>query len=369
MWVEETKKGKYKYIERYTDPLTGKYRRVSITLEKNTAQAKKQAQKALDKKIERALNSNPKQEGMTLSKLVDLYRTEQKNTVKPSTYRRNYFFGESVKNTFGASSRVDSLTANYIRNTMIALDMAPEQKNELLKRLKSILRWGYTHDYVSDISYLDKIEHFKAEPHRFKIEGKFLEAEEVDALLESMDHPIWKPVTKILILSGLRFGELAALKREDVDIKGRTIHVRATYDANNKLETTPKTADSCRDIYMQDELLSVIRHIKAAMLSQQIATGRATPLFLADQNGNHINYYTYRKYFRENTVKALGRDVTPHILRHTHASLLMEQGIDIESISRRLGHSDSKITKEIYLHVTERLKEKERERIKEIKIL
>lgn len=47
----------------------------------------------------------------------------------------------------------------------------------------------------------------------------------------------------------------------------------------------------------------------------------------------------------------------------------MEQGIGIDAISRRLGHSDSKVTKEIYLHVTERLREKENEQIKGLKII
>lgn len=367
MWVEETKKGKYKYIERYTDPLTGKYRRVSVVLDKNTAQARKQAQAALSEKIQRAIVPQP--ETITLAELVEKYRAEQKKTVKPSTYRRNYFFGESVKKVFGSDSRIEAFTANYIRESIISLDKTPDQKNELLKRLKSILRWGYTHDYVGDISYLDKIERFKTESQRSKIEDKFLESEEVTTLLQGMTHPLWKPVTKILVLSGLRFGELAALKREDVDTKDRVIHVRATYDANNKLETTPKTAESARDVYMQDELLDVIRHVKAAMLSQQIATGRVSHLFLTDLDGEHIKYYTYRKYFRENALRLIGRDITPHILRHTHASLLMEQGIDIDTISRRLGHSDSKVTKEIYLHVTKKLKEKERDRIREIKIL
>lgn len=367
MWVEKTKQDKYKYIERYTDPLTGKYRRVSVVLDKNTAQAKKQAQSVLAEKIRQAMDPQP--ETITLAELIEKYRAEQKRTVKPSTYRRNYFFGESVKKTFGSGSRIDALTANYIRETIIALDKTPDQKNELLKRLKSILRWGYTHDYVGDISYLDKVERFKTESHRSKIEDKFLEAEEVAALLQGMTHPIWKPVTKILVLSGLRFGELAALKREDVDTKNRVIHVRATYDANNKLETTPKTEESSRDVYMQDELLSVIRHVKAAMLSQQIATGLSSPLFMTDQDGEHIKYYTYRKYFQENAIRLIGRDITPHILRHTHASLLMEQGIDIDTISRRLGHSDNKVTKEIYLHVTKKLKEKEQNQIREIKIL
>lgn len=48
---------------------------------------------------------------------------------------------------------------------------------------------------------------------------------------------------------------------------------------------------------------------------------------------------------------------------------MMEQGIDVDTISRRLGHADSRITKEIYLHVTKKLQEKERQRIKEMKLI
>ena len=47
----------------------------------------------------------------------------------------------------------------------------------------------------------------------------------------------------------------------------------------------------------------------------------------------------------------------------------MEQGIDKDSISRRLGHANSRITEEIYLHVTKKLEEKQNEQIKEVKIL
>ncbi len=367
MWVEQTKKGKYKFIERYTDRLTGKYRRVSVVLEKNTAQARKQAQAALTEKIRQAQSGEPEQ--MTLRELIEKYREEQKKTVKLSTYRRNYFFGESVKNVFGSDILINALTASYIREKIIALDHTPEHKNELIKRFKAVMRWGYRHDYVKDVSYLDKIERFKTDPRRARIEDKFLESSEVESLISAMNLPLWKLVTQILVLSGLRFGELAALKREEVDTGKRLIRVSATYDANNRIETTPKTADSKREVYMQDELLSAIRRAKAFMLSQQIASGRTTSLFLSDKNGDHINYYTYRKYFGETAKKALERDITPHILRHTHASLLMEQGIDIDTISRRLGHSDSRITKEIYLHVTEKLKEREQERLKELKIL
>lgn len=54
MWVEKVKTG-YKFIERYTDPMTGKYRRVSIVLDKDTAQSRKTAQRALNAKIDKAM--------------------------------------------------------------------------------------------------------------------------------------------------------------------------------------------------------------------------------------------------------------------------------------------------------------------------
>ena len=72
-----------------------------------------------------------------------------------------------------------------------------------------------------------------------------------------------------------------------------------------------------------------------------------------------MNYFSFNAYIRENSMKCLGRFITPHVLRHTHASLMIEQGLSLDIIARRLGHEDSEITRKIYIHITERLKEKE----------
>lgn len=369
MWSEKVKTG-YKFVERYRDPLTGKTRRVSVVMEKDTAQTRKVAQRALDAKIQAAVDHSDPTPEITLAKLVDQYLAEQKVTLKPSTYRRNSFTAAEALDVFGKDTLVNALNANYIRTRLIALDRTPEHKNELLKRFKGILKWGYRHDLTVDISYLDKIERFKAEqPHREKIQDKFLESSELSDLLAGMQHPIWKTVTEFLVLSGLRFGEFAALKARDVDIKGQTIHVSMTYDPNNNIETTAKTYESRREVFMQDELLSVAKELRLLMLRQRVMNGYSTDLYICAEDGNHVKYYTYNKYLQEKSLRIIGRKITPHTLRHTHASLLMEQGIGIDAISRRLGHSDSKVTKEIYLHVTERLREKENEQIKGLKII
>lgn len=368
MWSEKVKTG-YKFVERYRDPLTGKTRRVSVVMEKDTAQTRKVAQRALDAKIQAAVTASDQPEEVTVSRLIEKYREEQAATLKASTCRRNYWMGNLMMDILGKDTLVDALTANYIRSKLIALDRTPEQKNEILKRFKGILKWGYKHDYIKDISYLEKIEFFKAAPHKEKIQDKFLEAKEAADLIDGMQQPIWKAVTQFLILSGLRIGELAALAKKDVLFKDRIIRVTKTYDTVNRVVTDVKTIESRRDVYIQDDLFAVAKEINLLMLKQKMMYGYQTDLFIADKDGSHIKYYAYNKYLKEKSKKILGRGITPHTLRHTHASLLMEQGISIDTISRRLGHADSQITREIYLHVTKKLQEKENEQLKGLKII
>lgn len=366
MWVEETKKGKYKYIERYTDPLTGKYKRVSITLDKNSSQAQKQAQKALAEKIRRAEAGEP--EKITLGELVGRYREEQQKTIKASTYARNYSACKSIMNILGSDTIVSRINAGYIRESFLATGKEPVTLNEFLTRFKALMRWGYRNDYVSDITYLDKLEKFKDTPHRIKIEGKFLESSELSELLSGMTVKKWRDLTEFLALSGLRFGEAAALDLPDIDLKSRMIHVSKTYDSAHDIVTSTKTATSTRDVYMQDQLYQLCRRLKAERLSDNIVLPMSV-VFFSGTKRERIEFDCYAKYLRENSERIIGRRITPHTLRHTHASLLMEQGIDIGTISRRLGHSNSRVTREIYLHVTEKLKEKENEKLKDVKLL
>lgn len=369
MWVEELQNGKYRAVERYTDYLTGKQKKVSVTIEKNTAQSRKIAQKTLDIKMDKALQANTEKR-YTMGDLVDAYRKEQSKTVKPSTYSRNYHVCNTLMEILGKDTILDRMTGKYIRQKFLATEKDAGYLNEKLVRLKALIRWGSQNDYIKDISFLDKLKPFKDTSYREKIQDKYLEASELKALLSKMEVPIWRALTEFLALTGLRVGEAAALNVEDVDLQERIIHVTKTYDANNEVTTGTKTLASTRDVYIQDELVSVIKQLRTLMLYQRMQCGYPKPeLFLTDKNGEHIKYFAYRKYLRENSEKVIGRPITPHALRHTHASLMFEQGISIDIISRRLGHESSDITRQIYLHITKKLKEKDNEAISKVKIM
>ena len=106
MWVEERKTG-FKFVERYTDPMTGKVKRVSISMPKNTAKNRKLAAAALQERIDQELKTaSTQKKDLTLKELTELYNTEQLRTVKQSTYIRNCGACKSIAKILGPSTIV-----------------------------------------------------------------------------------------------------------------------------------------------------------------------------------------------------------------------------------------------------------------------
>ncbi len=370
MWIEKRSNGKYRYCERYLDPMTGKEKRVSVTMDKKTPAARKEAAALITQLINKA-QMQSMENNHSLNDIMELYLSYQVRVVKPSTYSRNKYALNSVVNILGPNVLINQLTAQYIKSKLLATGESMGRINERITRLKAMLRWAYENDFVPDISYLSKVKKFKDTEKKKKLEDKYLERSELKALLDSMEQPVWRAITECMALSGLRIGELLALTPKDVDFDNGVLHITKTYDMRNHLVSeTPKTDCSVRDVAIQEELDTCLRQIHRLMLQRRIKYGLPKPsLFLFDRNGNYINYYSYNKYLRVKSQSVLSHMITTHALRHTHASLMFEAGIDIDVISRRLGHEDSKLTREIYLHITDKVKERDSDLIHNIKII
>lgn len=192
---------------------------------------------------------------------------------------------------------------------------------------------------------------------------------ELKAVLADMCEKQWELLTRFLALSGLRFAEFCALDKKDVDFSLMQIHIRKGYDSVNKEITYTKNCFSERDVHIQPELAEVCREINAFTLRRRLRIGSKSKIFFMSSDGGRINYYSYNKYFKAHTLKVTGKELTPHALRHTHASLLFEQGLSIDEVARRLGHGDSEITRAIYIHVTKKLEEKDAARLDGIQLI
>lgn len=365
MWYEMLPNGKCKFNERYFDEMTGKDKYVSITMDSYSSKNQKAAQKVLNDRISKKLSeSSSEVDILTFGVLVDKYLAYQLLNVKKSTYKRNKYFCYSFKrDVIGKDILVSKLNARYVRERFDRTKKSNSAKNEMLTRFKSLIRWGYKNDYIEDIRYLDKLTRYKDASKHAKVADKYLEPKEFNKLISEMAVRRWQLLTRFLILTGCRIGEAIALEKKSV--KKNYIDIHQTYDANNNVITTPKTPESIRHIYIQKELADLLKEIRAF----NILSGTSSIYLFSGRNGKVITYNSYRKYLKENSMRVLGHKVTPHVLRHTHASLLLSKGMDIDSISRRLGHVNSQVTREIYLHVMEELKERDNNMIENIKML
>ena len=363
MWVEPTKTGKYKACERYTDPLTGKQRKVSVTIEKNTAANRKAAAKALADKIAKKDSSDS---DMTLKELTELYLQDKKNTVRASTLLSYRNRSKWLLEALNPGIVISSITAGYINRCLKTSGKKSKTINSRIDMFKKIIVWAYQNDYVDSKEWLDKITPM-SDSRKTRIEDKYLEPEALKALIDSMKVKLWQLLTRFLALTGMRIGEAIALTMEDIGKE--YISINKTYQIGpDAVGDDPKTEDSRRDIFIQPELRQLIAEIRSYRLEEQIRTGTRSNLVFF-QKGGYIKYNTYKNYLIRNSKRILGHSISPHVLRHTHVSILAAQGVPFDTIARRLGHRGDDVTKQVYFHVTQKLRQADNDAVKDVHIL
>ena len=349
-------KDKYRAFERYKVGDT--WRKVSVVMDRNTPQERRKAAAILAEKTERPTT------GVTYSRLVKDYINYQKAVFKPSTWMRNEASLNRLKDTF-EDAKLDKMTAGFISSRLLRKTQNPGTYNEYLKRLKSLFHWAYRNDYISTPACVDKIKPLKDTPVAEKVADKFLETEELKKVIESAPD-YYAPIFEFLALSGLRIGELIALN--DTDVTDVEIIVNKTYVHQTGGISTPKTESSTRRVHIQPELKPCIQKIRRNTLIYSVSAGSRTPYFVINQTGGMLSYVTTNNAFKRTCERVLKSKLTVHALRHTHVALMAEKGIDLKVIARRLGHSSSKITEDIYYHVTEKQREKDNAAIDAVRI-
>ena len=367
MWIEKTKQGNYKLCERYTDPISGRKRKASLTIENDSRAARKAAEELLREKIEKIFAGCDDEHVLTLGELKEYYIEAQKETVRKQTWTRNDYTLDHALDIIGKDTPIDQISAKDIITRLKQSGKPNSTLNGYIMRLKAMLRWGYESEYLENISFVDRIKTFPDKEKKEKLQDKYLESDELDALLDSMKDTRWKLLTQFLALSGLRIGEAMALNDSDID--GTYIHVTKTYQfVDQVIEEGVKTDSSCRDVFIQPELEKCISKIRTFRKMDRARCGYVSRLFIPWKDGGILSYDAYRVYLARRS-REIGHEITPHALRHTHVSLLAEQGVPLDVISRRVGHADSEITRKIYLHITEKRRDKDNDALKNIRLL
>lgn len=349
MWIERTKTG-LRLCERY-EGADGRLHRACVALAKDTAQARKKAQEELQKII---ADKSTIGEIMPFSRLVELYLSRD---MKPST-RNNYENAFRQISILLGDITTASLTAPYVRRKLSESGKAESTLNRYLLLLNGLLEWAFDFGYLPEKLY---VKSFKVKDKKKDTSEDYLEAEELSNVLGQLQGMPYY-VCRFLALTGCRIGEASALTLDDLG--DRYIHITKAWKRDNGT-TSPKTSHSVRDIFIQPELRDFLKEYKHWRLIHMTAYGIRTDLLFFSERGSHIEPQGISRHLRK--VESEKR-LHPHIFRHTHTALLAEQGLSLEAIARRLGHADSGITKRIYFHVTEKLKQRDEEALSKITI-
>lgn len=215
--------------------------------------------------------------------------------------------------------------------------------------LNQILSYGGTHYRVSRPSYTRPAQ--RSRERHVEILDQSEQTRLLRYLYEETD--LYKMGIILCISTGLRLGEICALKWNDIDLEAKILHVNTTVQrltvegaATRTIlwEGTPKSFFSQREIPLSDEIIKLLAPFWDG--SDTYAIGKKKP----------VEPRTYQNRFQKYLQSAGIKKKNFHVLRHTFATNCIGNGVDIKSLSEILGHSDVKTTLNRYVHPTAEMK-------------
>lgn len=361
MWIEELKNGKYKFVERYEDPLTGKSKKVSITLEKKTKKMQEQALLMLQDKITKDLHKTNPTKDMTLSELINEYLLYAKDDYKPSTLLNKKYAYNTINKRIG-NIKVGKLSSAIVNNLIIKL------KYNLACDVKTLIyqswEFGKNHGYVSDMMLAKNlIKPKKPKGYKNHFEWKYLEPDEVKTVISSLKQPVKQRLAQLMLMTGMRFGETVALRISDVDLKNGLITISRTYSLTTHQFGSPKSGKT-RVIHIPDEAITVIKEQIIATKLQTIKYGldRSNDLLFKSKFGKPYSIDLFNNSLKRIKLES-GKNVTSHIFRHTFITRMVESGVSTNLIAKHVGHANTDMIEKVYSHFSAEMDRKLEEAI------
>ncbi len=158
----------------------------------------------------------------------------------------------------------------------------------------------------------------------------------------------------IALLTGMRQGEIMALRWSDIDFENRIIYIRQTLTQTGEIKVGAKNNASIRNIHFPIKLIEELEQHREAIMKERKYYGRDyenNDLVICARKGNPLIPRNGRLEFYNLIEKLDLPKIRFHDLRHTHATMLIQQNVNVKLISERLGHSDIQTTLNTYSHV------------------
>ena len=296
-----------------------------------------------------------------------------KNDVKASTFNRQYrTYNKYLKNCILSSYEVKKITTIDIQKYYNSLHKNGST-NATIKMINRVLRKFF--NYCIDTDIIIKNPCSKVSIPRDSIEKKKKEViifsnKELEKIINRNEVSKIKCISLISLGTGMRLGEVLALTKDDIDYKNNLIHVNKTLvttdifdDITHESKTitfidSTKTESSIRNCKLTDDLKKII-DTALEIKNKEMQSALKNKFKYNLKYKNNIFTSRYGELIKRNSAEGLWTQFLErcgiehkkfHALRHTYATIQYKNDVQLYTISKLLGHSNSKTT-EIYAHV------------------
>ncbi|MEB6230002.1 tyrosine-type recombinase/integrase [Staphylococcus xylosus] len=391
MWHEQfTNKHnqtQYRFYEKYKDPYTDKWKRVSVVLNKNGKQSQKEAQKLLNERIESKLNDKTPTDLKTLTfhQACDEWLDRYKKTSgsKLSTIKTKEYKIKHIKRNIESDILVRNMNGDIVQKLVdnaVKGKLSHKVVKDAMSIIRNIMKYTQRKYKLTDISYLDDIVIPKKATTREDVKAKrenYLEMDEVKAIVNNLhitanskragymkrSFIMTAYIMEFQALNGMRIGELLAIQPDNIDFDNKTLEIDGTIHWRNEgnavgFKDTTKTESSYRSISLTTRSCDILRKVmlenKKAIQWEAMYKDRG--FIFTNHRGNPMSLSTVNRNMQQSASNVgIKKHITSHTMRHSHISLLSQLGVSLKAIMERVGHTDHKTTLQIYSHVTEQM--------------
>lgn len=221
-------------------------------------------------------------------------------------------------------------------------------------------------------------------PKREKFTPDILTPSEISTIVNKLDLSneydyMFYIALRLTLELGLRRGELAGLEWNNLKLSENSLVIKNNmiYSNGHVYLTTPKTIESIRELYISDDLIALLKDLHKRQNKNKLQYGQfykniefndlQYSLIMRWDDGSYIHPMYYTKKLTK-VIKACNIDkrVRFHDLRHTNATLLLQQGVNSKVVQERLGHKDIATTLNIYSHVNKKMQKDATDKLTDI---
>ena len=330
------------------------------------ATTRKEAIRKLDEKLDNIDSIEAACKDYKLEDWIKEYmETYKRNELKPSTYTayetvwRGHIKGSSIGRMNISKIKPVNIQTFYNAKMKSGLSVKTIWKirNLISTALKQAVREGYIEKNPDEYIVLPKKQRF---------EPSILTPDEIRKIVEEAKEDPLYPIVVTALFTGMRKGELMALQWKNVDFQNRRIFVEHSLGVllhqegsdgkfHNAYELVePKSKKSKRYIPLADVAIGALRIQRARQDENRRRYAeiyKESDFVFTELDGEIMNQKRFMNQYHSFLKKYRVSDCRFHDLRHSFASLMLQRGVDIKTLSDILGHSQISTSLDIYTHV------------------